>query len=424
MLRVSQVRVERVIKLASSILAIVALEALSGGVVVAQAQKQIHVSQSHSSPPSSSSFQSLAGRANAARDADRLDEAIPLYRKALALRPRWSEGWWSLGTIFYDRDEYAPAASAFQKVIALDPKQGTAMAMRGLCEFELGHDDNALRNIEASKSVGILEDPQLRQVVLFREGVLLQRAGRFEGAQKALSSLCLSGVKSEELAHTFGMVALRMRDREPPAAGTPGAEIVEHMGRGACLAAQKSYDTARQEFDLVIAKYPNHPFVHFAYGRMLIDAKDRASAIREFQQEITEAPDSVLARLQVAAAEYKVDSAAGLPYAQEAVRLAPQQPLANYMLGLLLLDLGDYQKAIPQLEIARKAFPQEAKIDWSLAAAYAHASRPQDAAQARATFVRLNQAASKASANDSRDLSPDAAPHLEINEKMEAAPRH
>ena len=404
-------------------MAVASLVLLSSGPVLAQTEKQTHVSPSRASTPTST-FQSLADRAAAARDAEKLDEAIPLFRKALALRPRWSEGWWSLGTIYYDRDEYASAAAAFQKVVTLDPKQGTAMAMLGLCEFEVGHDANALRNIEASKNIGILEDPQLRQVVLYREGVLLQRAGRFEGAQKALSSLCLSGVKSEDLAQTFGMVALRMRDARPPTAGARNAEIVEHMGRGACLAAQKNYDAARPEYDLVIAKYPHYPYVHFAYGRMLLDAKDRASAIREFQQEITEMPNDVLARLQIAAAEYKVDSAAGLHYAEEAIRLAPQQALANYMLGLLLLDLGDYQKAIPQLEIARKAFPLEAKIDWSLATAYAHAGRPQDAAQARATFVRLNQAAEKSSANESRELSPDAAPQLEINEKMDAQPRH
>jgi cytochrome c-type biogenesis protein CcmH/NrfG len=101
----------------------------------------------------SASFTSLSDQAAAALDLDKLDEAIPLFRKALALNPRWAEDWWSLGTAYYDQDRYTEAAIALQKVIALNPKHGTAHAMPGLCEFELGEDANALRDIEASKKL-------------------------------------------------------------------------------------------------------------------------------------------------------------------------------------------------------------------------------------------------------------------------------
>jgi len=36
-------------------------------------------------------FATLSAKADAARDADRLEEAESLYKKALALRPRWAE---------------------------------------------------------------------------------------------------------------------------------------------------------------------------------------------------------------------------------------------------------------------------------------------------------------------------------------------
>lgn len=372
----------------------------------------------------SPTFQALAAKATAARDAERLDEAAGLFRKALALNPRWTEGWWSLGTLYYDSDRYAAAIGAFQKGLALDPKQGTARAMLGLSEFEMGQDANALRDIEASKSLGMIEDPQLREVVLYHEGVLLQRASRFEGAQKALDSLCQSGVASREVTLTLGMVVLRMRDRTAPADGSTNAEIVEHMGRGACLAAEKNYDEARKEYGVVLAASPHYPYAHYAYGRLLLEARDTASAIREFQEEIKEAPDNVLARLQIGAAEYKVNSAAGVPYAEEAVRLAPQLPFAHYLLGLLLLDTGEYEKAIPHLEIARKAFPQEARIDLSLAGAYAHTGRSQEAAQARAEFMRLSKVGEKEPENAGLGSTPAAGPQIEITDRMEGLRKH
>src|SRR6266567_898303 len=49
-------------------------------------------------------FERIAEQATKAREANRTDEAIDLYQKALKLNPRWGEGWWYLGTLYYDGD--------------------------------------------------------------------------------------------------------------------------------------------------------------------------------------------------------------------------------------------------------------------------------------------------------------------------------
>src|ERR1035438_1124462 len=96
-----------------------ALLAVAPPMVFAQAspgQTQANPGQTHSGPAGSAAFQALAAKATTARDAERLDEAVPLFRKALALNPKWAEGWWSLGTIEYDRNQYDAAAREFQKL--------------------------------------------------------------------------------------------------------------------------------------------------------------------------------------------------------------------------------------------------------------------------------------------------------------------
>ena len=129
--------------------------------------------------PSSTTFAPLSKRAAEARDADRLEEAVALYTRALALEPKWEEGWWSLGTLEYDQDHYAKAALAFEKVIALNPAHGTAHAMLGLCQFELGKDEPALKNLLAAERFGIVKDEQLRKVALYHLGVLQLGARKY-----------------------------------------------------------------------------------------------------------------------------------------------------------------------------------------------------------------------------------------------------
>jgi predicted Zn-dependent protease len=217
------------------------------------------------------------------------------------------------------------------------------------------------------------------------------RAGRFKPAQLALGALCVQGVQADPALQSLGLAALRIFPRDAPPPNTPGAGIVLRVGRAACLTAVKKYDDAQQEFNALTQEYPNYPNIHYAFGQFFVDRDEVAAGIEQFKLEIKNHPEDVNSRLEIAAAEYKLDSGAGLPYAEEAVKLNPRQPFAHYLLGLLYLDTDNYQKAIPELEIATKAFPKDARIFFALGSAYSRAGRRQDAAQARAKFDRLNK---------------------------------
>jgi tetratricopeptide (TPR) repeat protein len=362
-------------------------------------------------PPNT--FTALSRQADAARDAERLQEAVLLYRKALALKPSWTEGWWSLATIEYDQNRYAEAARAFQRVAALAPANGTALAMLGLCEFELGKDNLALQHLERGKKLGVKSDPDLAKVVLYHEGVLLQRKGSFQAAQDTLEDVCLRGGEGNELSAALGMTMLRMADRTAPRAETNAGKVVLGVGRAECLAGQKKYDEARRAFEGLVRENPQFPNIHYAFGLFLMEIRDVPAGVEAFKREIANEPQHVLARLRIAASLYKEDSRAGLPYAEEAVKLAPQMGFAHYLYGLLLLDINDYERALPELETAQKSFPREAKLYFALGSAYSRAGRKAEAARARATFERLNRESSRATAAHEigiRENPPDA-PH-------------
>ncbi len=341
------------------------------------------------------SFIQLTESAKKASDENRLDDAARLYTKALALRPRWTEGWWSLGTIQYDQDKYALAAGSFQKLLALDPKNGTAHAMLGLCQFELGKDDSALKNLLAAEQFGILKDVQLRKVALYHLGVLQLRAGRYGAAKESFGQLVKDRIRTKELITGLGLAALLIKSQQAPAEGTPGSNVVERAGEAEALLIANEFDRAKEAYSRLTGEFPDYSNLHFAFGRLLLGTHDNDLAVQQFELELKRDPKHVNSMLEIAFAREQLDPHEGLKYAEEAARLMPSLPFAHYMLGKLRLDTGNAAAAIPELEIAQKSFPHEAGIYFALGKAYSSVGRKEDASKARAEFARLNALAAK-----------------------------
>jgi tetratricopeptide (TPR) repeat protein len=340
---------------------------------------------------STSDFTTLSTRAEAAREAGRLDEAVSLYRKALEVRSTWKEGWWALGTILYEQDAHEDAARAFRRLVSLDPKNGTAHLMLALCEYQLDADASALVHIQTAKQLGVQTDGGLPNVLTYHEGMLLLRAGRYERALETLQPLVSAGVEDENLEFALGLGVLLMRPKEASAKGSPTGATVQRAGRAERHHMAKEFAAAKRDYVALVQDAPAFPNVHYAYGRFLLATEDLESGIAEFVKEIESDPRNVRARMQVAAARYRVDSAAGLPFAREVVKLAPDYPFGHYLLGLLYFDTGDIAQSIPELETAARMLPDEAQFQFALGNAYARAGRTKEAAQARAAFTRLKE---------------------------------
>ena len=333
----------------------------------------------------------LATLAEEARLANRAEEAITLYRKALSARPGWVEGWWALGTLLYDRDAFAEAAAALGKTTSLDPKLGTAWVMRGLCEYRLGRPDQALAHIQRGRRLGISADPQFRQVMLYHEGVLLLGKSEFERAQETLALLSADGVESDELILALGQAVLRIRPSDFTDSASLTGEIVRRAGRAEHLAAQKKFDEALREYERLTTEFPQSRNVHYALGRYFAANSHPEKAVAAYRREIENSPEHVPARLGIAAILAETDPAGALPYAEEAVKLNPRIPLGHYVLGSLLLHTDQTTRAIAELETAERSVKDDPGVYYALARGYARAGRTQDAARARQTFKRLTE---------------------------------
>ncbi len=356
-------------------------------------------------------FDLLAARATEARESSRLEEAITLYRKTLGLRPKWAEGWWYLATLLYDRDLYAEAAPAFERAASLQPKVGAARAMLGLCEYQLGHYDQALAHIQQARQLEQPNNPELSRAARYHEGILLNIKGEFEVAQRVLSTLSDEGTKSENLIIGLGLAVLRLPMLPKDiAANHRDREIIRRAGWAEHLLAQKNIGEAQKEYERLVADFPKAPNVQYAYGRFLTTQRDDEKAIAAFQREVENSPTHAMPHFQIAYIMMRNKNAAGgVEFASQGVKFNPRLALGRYIYGRLLFDTGQNDRAIQELETAQHLSPDDAKVYFALSRAYARANRKADAERARENFVRLNQL-TEAAGSDAIQASPPESP--------------
>ena len=341
-------------------------------------------------PPTGQSFESVAASAAAARDAGRLDEALALYRRGLAMKADWHEGRWYLGSILYEKERYAEAREAFAALVASQPTHAGAFGLKGLCEFSLGQPETALRSLLKARSLGIARTPEVAQVVAYHAGVLLTRFGEYEVGYAALSELSAQNLESPRLIDALGLNVLRM-PMLPAAIPAAKKPMVQLAGRAAFALGGRRLGEAAALLDELVAKYPKERNVRYARGVLRL-TENPDGALEDFEAELVNSPRHVPARLQIVFELIKRgDPGRARPYAEQAVRIAPAHFASHLAMGQVWFETGETAKAIASFERGTQLAPGSLQAHFLLARAYGRAGRTADAERSRAEFRRLEQ---------------------------------
>ena len=337
---------------------------------------------------SAGAFESLRTQAEEARAGGRIDAAVALYQQALALQPSWTEGYWSLGTIYYDADRHRECRDAFARVVEHEPGHGAAWAFRGLCEFRLKEYAPALEHLNRARQLGVGDASEFQAVVGYHRALLLARAEQFERAFDVDAAFVRGGNASPEILEALGIAMLHVA-RLPSELTAEERDMVQLAGRAGALSIGMERAAADKAFVELVSRYGGSRNVHFVYGNFL--ASDHPEeALGQFKSEIGQFPDNAHAHVQIAQELIKQgDFDAATPYATKAAKLAPRNYLARKVLGQVKLQQGDASGAIVELEAARTLEPSSPSVRFQLARAYQRAGRAADATRERAEFKRL-----------------------------------
>jgi tetratricopeptide (TPR) repeat protein len=297
-------------------------------------------------------FKTYVRSANAARDAGNIDAALQNYREALKMDATWQEGWWNLGTLLYERDRYADAIPAFQTLAGLAPQASPAWTFLGLCEFETKDYANALEHLFKGEALGGVEDAEIARVAKYHLGLLLIRAGEFDRAHAVLAGLASAGQSSPQITFALGLGLLRVPLLPEEVDPSREALVLDTGGVAAQVAAGDG-PGALTAFQTAIAKYPDAPYLHYAYGEALAADGKLEDALGEFRRELGISPQSALPQVEIARVELGLKRAnEALLAAQEAVRRAPDSHAAHEVLAQCFAATGARREAAKELMAA------------------------------------------------------------------------
>ena len=340
------------------------------------------------------SLDDLPQRATAARDAGNLPAAIHLYQQAVQQKAGWAEGWFYLGLLNYESDQFANATAAFTSFLKLQPGVPPVMALRGLTEFESSDYDDALRDLDQAVLHGAANDPHNEQIIRFHLAQLLTRAGRFDDAMKQYQFFAARHIENSDLLVGLGLVGTRtaILMSEVPAQQRP---MLEDVGRATYTFLSGDNEGAQRLFNTLFAQYPSSPQLYLFYATLLY--RDRSNlAIDAIRNEVTAMPDNGYARAVLAFTLMIAGRfAEARPEAEKAVEQKPDLEMAQIALGRCLIETrsspSDDKRAEELLNQVLSHDSSNLEAHVALAALYSRTGRREDEYRERMACLRLEK---------------------------------
>ena len=339
------------------------------------------------------SFDQLFQAAEKARDENRVDEAISLFRRALSRQPESEQALWYLGTLLYEKEQYSEARDVLRQFATIRPDAGPAWAILGLSEFQLRQYRRSLDHLQRAMAVGMGDRRDLVQAVFYNVILLLTREERFDDTIDMLLKMLASGPSDPMLVEPAGLAGLRL-PLLPTEIPPDHRELVNFAGQAVVAMQTQHYEEADSAFKRLVSAYPNEPGVHFLYGAYLMQLHPNDS-VAEFERELKISPSHVLARVRLAEhliTQREFDRALAL--AQQATKLDPKRASAHMLAGEALIAIGNTGEGIKELETARETDPSVRRTHWDLLRAYAVAGRESDAEREKQVIEKLSEAES------------------------------
>ncbi|MFZ0301383.1 MAG: tetratricopeptide repeat protein [Terracidiphilus sp.] len=269
-------------------------------------------------------------------------QAVPLYRKALALDPAMPGLQLDLGLSLFKSGALKEAIQTFTPLLESEPPSSPEVlrlvTLIGLAHYGLGEYAAAI--------------PYLKQATAADAQNLPFRL--------ALAHSCLWSKQYQCVLDVYHQILTL--NAESAEADMLAGEAMDEMNDSAGAIVQ---------FRAAVKQDPRLPDVHFGLGYLLWVQLQYEEAAQQFKAELANNPDHAQALIYLADTDIKLSHPeAASPLLEKAIGIAPGIELAHLDLGTLYNDAGRKHDALRELKIAERLGPDDQNVHYRLARFY------------------------------------------------------
>ena len=295
-------------------------------------------------------------------------EAVPLYRKALALKPAMPGLRLNLGLALFKSGDLKQAIVTIRPLLNTQPSASPEFErltiLLGMAHYGLGEYTEATPYLKNAAAV----DPRNLQL------------------QMTLAHSCLWSKQYQCVLDAYQAIL------------TLNAESVEaDMLAGEALDEMKDHPGAIRQFRAAVKADPTEPDVHFGLGYLLWSQKQFPEAASEFQAELTNNPKHAEAMTYLADTQMQLNQPeAAEPLLKNAIRIDPGREMAHLDLGILCADAGRLDDALREFKEAERLAPEDVNVHWRLGRLFRTMGRKDEAKAELDQASRITKAADSA----------------------------
>lgn len=290
-----------------------------------------------------------------------LDAAAPCYANAVQLAPRDFRWSYYLGRVQQDGGKLAEAEASYRRALDLQPGYAPARVHLGEILLAANRTDEAeavLGQVLAADSKNAAARAALGEVFLSRR--------QFREAAEQLEAALASAPDADRLHHPLGLAYRGLGDLD---------KAREHLEKAGKVGIRPT-DPLTDEMEAL----RQGSTVHLLRGRVAFRFGRYQDAAAEFRKAVEAQPDSVPARINLAAALAEAGDRKGAKeQLREVLKLAPGNGTAHFNLGTLMALEGETAGAVVHFQETARIDPNDGAARIALAQALEKDGRTDEA---------------------------------------------
>ena len=320
-------------------------------------------------------------------------EAELKWRAILAAQPRNPEPLAHIGLLEARQEHYKEAVPFYRKAMAINPNVSGLRLNLALALFKGGQLKEAIPELEILRRNAPPNSPEAHRATILigmayyglaeyaKAAPYLKEAADAEPANLTLLLALGHSYLWSNQAKNVPDVYRRILTLNPDSAEAD-------MIAGEALDEMKDNAGATEMFRAAVKADPKQPNAHFGLGYLLWSQKQYPEAAQEFEAELANDPKHLQSMLYLADAYIqmnRVNEAA--PLLEATLKVDPSLPLAHLDLGIVASEAGHNDVALRELTRAEKLMPDEVNVHWRLARLYRAMGKKEEA---KAEFDRAS----------------------------------